>query len=313
MRIAFAGTPEFAVPPLAALCGSGHELVGVLTQPDRPAGRGQKLAEGPVKRYALDRGLCVAQPQTLRTDEGRAALRDWRPDVLVVVAYGLILPAAALAIPRLGCVNIHASLLPRWRGAAPIQRALLAGDPETGVTIMLMDQGLDTGPMLLQRRLPIGSGTTSGGLHDGLARLGAEALLEVLPGLESGARVPQPQPAEGVTYAAKIDKAEARIDWSGSAIAIDRQVRAFQPWPVAETRLDGEQLRVHEAHPLDDASAGRAPDIAPGTVLGLRDAELWIACGAGCLAVTRLQRAGKRAVSAREFANGLRLDGRVLG
>ncbi len=178
---------------------------------------------------------------------------------------------------------------------------------------MLMDPGLDTGPMLLQRRLSIGAGTTSGQLHEGLARLGAEALLEALPGLESGVLVSQPQPVEGVTYAAKIDKAEARIDWSASAVAIDRQVRAFQPWPVAETRLEGEQLRVHEAHPLDDASAGRAPGIGPGTVLGLREAELRVACGEGCLAITRLQRAGKRPVSAREFANALCLDGRVLG
>ena len=205
MRIAFAGTPEFAVPPLAALQSSRHQLVGVLTQPDRPAGRGRKLATSAVKEFAMAHGVTVAQPATLRTAEGRSALASWQPDVLVVVAYGLILPPEALAVPRLGCINIHASLLPRWRGAAPVQRAILAGDALTGVTIMQMDAGLDTGPMLLRRELPISSTDDAQSLLASLAALGAPALLEVLDGLEAGTVVPQAQPAEGVSYAAKID------------------------------------------------------------------------------------------------------------
>ncbi|MFO1425466.1 MAG: methionyl-tRNA formyltransferase [Steroidobacteraceae bacterium] len=339
MRIAFAGTPDFAVPPLAALLRSSHALVGVLTQPDRPAGRGQKLAHGPVKQYALAHGLEVAQPQTLRSAEGRAALLAWQPELLVVVAYGLILPPEALAIPARGCVNIHASLLPRWRGAAPIQRALLAGDAETGVAIMMMEAGLDTGPVLLERRVRIGARSTAGSLHDVLATLGAGALLDALAQVEAGTARPVPQGAQGVSYAAKIDKAEARIDWTRSAAEIDRQVRAFDPWPVAETRLGGEGLRIHSAQPLDAADAaaaaraaaalaGAAPvvqgaagagalaigtAVPPGFVLGLQGDAVVVACGSGWLGITRLQRAGRRAVSAREFANGVELAGQVLG
>jgi methionyl-tRNA formyltransferase len=316
MRIAFAGTPDFAVPPLAALHESGHEIVGVLTQPDRPAGRGRKLAPSVVKEFALARGLPVAQPQTLRTVEGRAALADWRPDVLVVVAYGLILPPEALAIPRLGCINIHASLLPRWRGAAPVQRAILAGDAVTGVTIMQMDAGLDTGPVLLQRECAIGPRDDTASLLAALAALGAPALLEALAGLQSGTLVPQPQSGEGVTYASKIDKAEARIDWREAAVGIDRRVRAFRPWPVAETRWRGEQVRVHRAQPVtpepvtadDDASS----PILPGTILGLREDLLLVACGEGCLGLRELQRAGRRSMGAREFANGLHAAGEVF-
>ena len=313
MRIAFAGTPEFAVPALAALHASSHTLVGVLTQPDRPAGRGRQLGVSPVKQFALAAGLPLDQPATLRTEAGRAALHGWAPELLVVVAYGLILPPEALAIPGRGCLNIHGSLLPRWRGAAPIQRALLAGDATTGVTIMQMDAGLDTGPMLLERTRPIGLTDTSETLHEALAKLGAEALLEAIAGLESGAIVPRPQPAAGATYAPKVDKAEARIDWSESAAMIDRRIRAYQPWPVAETALDGEQLRLHAARPVTDLEARRPPGVTPGTVLGLRDGAVVVACGDGCLALTRLQRAGRRAVTAAEFAHGVALDGRVLG
>ncbi|MCU0760584.1 MAG: methionyl-tRNA formyltransferase [Steroidobacteraceae bacterium] len=315
MRIAFAGTPDFAVPPLAALCRAApaHAVVGVLTQPDRPAGRGQRLAQGPVKQYALSQGLPVAQPPTLRDEAGRASLREWAPDLLVVVAYGLILPPAALAIPRLGCLNIHASLLPRWRGAAPIQRAVLAGDPETGVAIMRMEAGLDTGPVLRTRRVTIGPRSTSGSVHDVLAALGAAELVAALGQIEAGEAHFEPQPAEGVTYAAKIDKAEARLDWRESATALDRRVRAFDPWPGAEARLGEEPLKILQAQPLDDAAAGRGAGIAPGTVLGLRGGALHVACGAGVLAIERLQRAGRRPVSAREFANGVALDGGVLG
>ena len=303
MRIVFAGTPEFAVPPLAALCASRHEVVGVLTQPDRPAGRGRKLATSAVKNFALQQGLPIAQPQTLRSAEGRESLVHWQPDVLVVVAYGLILPVEVLSMPRFGCLNIHASLLPRWRGAAPIQRAILAGDEYTGVTLMQMDAGLDTGPMLLQRRVAIGADVDSAALHATLAEVGAEALLETLEGLETGTLAAQPQPSSGVTYAAKIDKAEARIDWQHDAIDIARRVRAFRPWPIAETSQRGEQVRIHEAVVIGDAEAGRAAGTVPGTLLGLRADRLLVACGRDCLGIGVLQRAGRRSVTAREFAN----------
>ncbi|MFO0512445.1 MAG: methionyl-tRNA formyltransferase [Gammaproteobacteria bacterium] len=309
MRIVFAGTPEFAVPPLAALVASRHQVVGVLTQPDRPAGRGRRVEHGAVKEFALAHGLPVAQPVTLRTAEGRAPLAAWGPDVMVVVAYGLILPPEALALPRFGCLNIHASLLPRWRGAAPIQRALLAGDPETGVAIMQMDAGLDTGPVLLERRVTIGPDEDSPALHARLAALGAAALLEALDGIEAGTLTPQAQSAEGATYAAKLDKSEARIDWREDAAAIARRVRALRPWPVAETLLHGEQVRLHRARALPDAAApaaGAAPSAAPGALLGLEDDMLVVACGRGRLGILELQRAGRRSMTAREFANGLR-------
>jgi methionyl-tRNA formyltransferase len=256
----------------------------------------------------------------LKTPLGRADLLEWRPDVLVVVAYGLILPQAVLTLPRLGCVNIHASLLPRWRGAAPIQRALLAGDSETGVSIMLMDVGLDTGPVLLERRVPITPEDTGGSLHDRLADLGATALIEALDGFVAGTIEPRPQPPEGVTYAAKIDKAEALIDWRRNALDIERQVRAFNPWPVAETQLEGEQLRIHAARAASSDSAvvasagGRAPLASePGQIVGLAHEALLVACGQGLLAVTRLQRPGRRPIAARDFANSVVLPGRRLG
>jgi methionyl-tRNA formyltransferase len=307
MRIVFAGTPEFAVPPLAALASSRHEVVGVLTQPDRPAGRGRRVEHGAVKRFALAHSLPVAQPATLRTAEGRAPLVGWDPDVMVVVAYGLILPPEALALPRHGCLNIHASLLPRWRGAAPIQRALLVGDAETGVAIMQMDAGLDTGPVLLERRITIGPDEDSPALHARLAALGAAALLETLDGIEAGTLTPRAQAASGATYAAKLDKSEARVDWREDAVAIARRVRALRPWPVAETALQGEQVRIHRARPLPDAaSPGPAAGAAPGALLGLEDDMLVVACGRGRLGILELQRAGRRSMTAREFANGLR-------
>lgn len=276
--------------------------MGVLTQPDRPKGRGQQLAASPVKQVAEAAHLPLAQPETLRTAEGREALVRWNPDVLVVVAYGLILPVEALAIPRFGCVNIHASLLPRWRGAAPIQRAILAGDEETGITIMLMDAGLDTGPMLLQKRMPIGPRDTAGTLHDRLAAQGAEALLEALADLEAGTARTTPQPEEGVTYAAKLAKAEARIDWYARAIEIERKVRAFNPWPIAETRLHGEQLRILDAAAEMEEST-RLAGQPPGTVLAITERALLVQCGLGRLAVYEVQRPGRRPVKARDFAN----------
>jgi methionyl-tRNA formyltransferase len=291
------------------LLSSTHRVVGVLTQPDRPAGRGQQLRASPVKLLALEAHLPLAQPPTLKTEESRENLARWAPDVLVVVAYGLILPPVVLAMPRLGCVNIHGSLLPRWRGAAPIQRAILAGDAETGVTIMQLDAGLDTGAVLLERRRPIGSHETAGDLHDVLADLGAAALLEALDGLAAGTLKPRAQPAEGVSYAPKIEKSEAPLDWSESAVRLDRQVRAFNPWPIAETRFAGETLRVLQAQVADAQDA----EAAPGTLLGIADDGLRVACGEGVLAVRELQRAGKRPVSARDFANAVRLAGMRFG
>ncbi len=310
------------MPALEALGRSSHTLVGVLTQPDRPKGRGRVMASSPVKTAALAHGIPVSQPETLKTESGRAELLSWRPDALVVVAYGLILPRDVLAIPRLGCFNIHASLLPRWRGAAPIQRAILAGDPSSGVTIMLMDVGLDTGPMLLKKEHRIGPTDTGGSLHDRLSVLGAAAILEALEGYATGTLPAEPQPADGVTYAAKIEKSEALIDWSRDAVEIERKVRAFNPWPVAETRLEGEQLRVFEAVATMEGSAGGAlgassdapfagdrqsagkPAAHPGTIIAVRDDSLLVQCGSGQLAVRQLQRPGRRTVAAGDFARG---------
>ncbi|HTD11596.1 MAG TPA: methionyl-tRNA formyltransferase [Steroidobacteraceae bacterium] len=314
LRVAFAGTPEFALPALAALI-THHELIGVLTQPDRPAGRGQKLSFSPVKAAALAAQLPLAQPSSLKDAAGRAQLRAWNPDVLVVVAYGLILPAEVLRLPRLGCVNIHASLLPRWRGAAPIQRAILNGDTESGVSIMQMDAGLDTGPVLLQRRCLISRDHTGGLLHDELSALGAAALLAALDGLGSGLLTPAPQPEEGASYAAKIDKAESRIDWSRAAPDIERQVRAFNPWPVAETTLSGEQLRIFAARadspPYDAAKVSKSVD--PGVIVAIQGDFMRVTCGTGTLAVTEVQLPGRRRVSVRDFSHSRALSGLRLG
>ena len=311
LRVAFAGTPDFSVPALEALA-SKHTVVGVLTQPDRPKGRGRQITAGPVKAAALAHGIPVAQPLTLKDPAGRAELEAWRPDVLVVVAYGLILPAAVLSIPRLGCVNIHGSLLPRWRGAAPIQRAILAGDSLTGVTIMLMDKGLDTGPMLLKKETPIERTDTGGSIHDRLAALGAMALLEALEGYAGGTLAAIPQPSEGVTYAAKIEKSEALLDWSRPALELERQVRAFNPWPVTETRLDGEQLRVFAASATEGAESAEI-GVDPGTICSISDAGVVVQCGHGQLSLHQLQRPGRRAVAAAEFIRGIHLTGRRLG
>lgn len=311
LRIAFAGTPDFAVPALNALLASHHTVAGVLTQPDRPKGRGRQLAFSPVKRVALDRVLPLSQPQTLKTEAGRAELAAWEPDVLVVVAYGLILPPAVLDLPRLGCINIHGSLLPRWRGAAPIQRAILAGDVQTGVTIMRMDAGLDTGPLLLQRQMTIDPHDTAASLQERLAAMGASALLEALQGVAHNTAHATPQPQEGITYAAKIDKSEALIDWSHDALTIERQVRAFNPWPVAETRLEGEQVRIYGAH-LETGDGGHSSE-EPGRIVAVRDDALVVACGRGWLGLTELQRPGRRPISAREFTNRRALAGHRLG
>jgi methionyl-tRNA formyltransferase len=305
LRLGFAGTPEFAVPALDALRTSRHTIEAVFTQPDRPAGRGQALQAGAVKRRALELGHHVHQPQSFKSAEADTLLRELKLDGLVVVAYGQILPPSILALPALGCFNIHASLLPRWRGAAPIQRALLAGDTTTGVTIMRMEAGLDTGPMLATRTLEIAPRETAGSLHDRLAMLGAALICEALDAVAAGDAEGRPQPHQGVTYAEKINKAEALIDWTEAAGAIDRRVRAFNPWPIAETRLNGAQLRIWEAELL--GSEGMAPP--PGTVLATSTAGIDVACGRGALRLTRLQLAGRKPLAAAEFINAQPLAG----
>jgi methionyl-tRNA formyltransferase len=321
LRVAFAGTPEFALPALHAL-RAHHTVVGVLTQPDRPSGRGRHLSTSPVKHAALSGKLPLAQPHTLRDAAAHVLLEEWHPDVLVVVAYGLLVPRELLTLPRLGCINIHASLLPRWRGAAPIERAILAGDTETGVSIMQLDAGLDTGPVLLERRVRIGT-HTAGSLRDELAGLGAAALIEALDGLEHGTLHGVPQPADGVSYAPRITKAEGLIDWTQDATTLERKVRAFNPWPIAETRLEGEQLRVLAARTVESPAdrdelprnepinAGKSVD--PGTILAVRGDEMTVACGRGVLAVTQLQRPGRRPLGVRDFAHAVALPGRRLG
>jgi len=296
------------VPALEALLGSSHRVVAVYTQPDRPAGRGQQVAASAVKQCAVRHALPVEQPATLREPAAVERLQRWSADVMVVAAYGLLLPQSILQTPRLGCINIHASLLPRWRGAAPIQRAIAAGDAESGVTIMQMEAGLDTGPMLLARTVPIGARETAATLHDRLATLGAEALLAALEEIAQGTATPRAQPAEGVTYATKLRKEEATIDWSRSAAEIDRQIRAFDPWPVAETRLHGQQLRVWQATPIDSRASRN-----PGEVLATSAVGIDVSTGNGVLRLTRVQRAGRKALSAAEFLKAHRLDGAVLG
>ncbi len=298
LRIVFAGTPGFAVPCLRT-AAEGGEVIAVYTQPDRPAGRGRQLAPSPVKVEALARGLPVFQPENFKRAEAREQLQALRPDLIVVVAYGLILPQSVLDIPRLGCWNVHASLLPRWRGAAPIQRALEAGDSETGVCLMQMEKGLDTGPVLLSLATPITPEDTGGSLHDRLAALGAEVLADGLKLLRAGMRpVPQAQPAEGVTYAHKLDKAEAKLDWALPATALANRVRAFDPWPVAEAELSGERLRVHAARALPTRH-----DRPPGTLLAATRDGLDVACGEGALRLLRVQREGGRPVSAADYLN----------
>ncbi len=302
LRLVFAGTPEFAVPHLAACLAENVEIVAVYTQPDRPAGRGQALTTSPVKQAAVAAGLQVAQPASLKTQDARERLRTLHPDLLVVVAYGLILPRNVLAIPRLGCWNVHASLLPRWRGAAPIQRAILAGDALSGVCLMQMHAGLDTGPVLLQRELAIGADATGGSLHDELAALGAALLGEGLRRVCNGEALPmQVQVEAGVTYAHKIDKAEARLDFAQSAVELERKVRAFDPWPVAEAQIGGERLRVWSAQAL--SASGESRGASPGTILAALKHGIDIACGDGVLRLLQVQRAGGRRLAVADYLN----------
>ena len=301
MKIVFAGTPEFAVASLRA-AARHQEVVGVYTQPDRPAGRGRGLMPSPVKLEAIARGIPLFQPESLKTAEAQQQLRDLQPDLMVVVAYGLILPKAVLAIPTHGCWNVHASLLPRWRGAAPIQRAIQAGDTETGVCLMQMEAGLDTGPVLLRQHTPIQAAELGGSLHDRLAELGAQMLSDGLGLLRAGLKpIAQPQPEQGVTYAHKLDKAEARLDWSQDAQVLERTVRAFNPWPIAEAQLAGERVRIHGAVALADNQGE-----APGTLLAAGRGGIGIACGQGALRLRVLQREGGKAITAADYLNARR-------
>jgi len=301
MRIVFAGTPDFAVPCLAA-AARHNEVVAVYTQPDRPAGRGRGLTASPVKRDALARGLPVYQPLSLRDEAAQAELAALKPDLMVVVAYGLILPQVVLDIPTHGCWNVHASLLPRWRGAAPIQRAIQAGDSHSGVCLMQMEKGLDTGPVLLEQALELAAGETGGSLHDKLSALGAQVLGDGLGLLRAGLRpVARPQPEAGVEYAHKLDKAEARLDWRADAQVLERQVRAFNPWPVAEAQLAGERVRIHAA-----AAVPGVPGMPAGSVLAATKAGIDIACGQGALRLLSVQREGGKPVSAADYLNACR-------
>jgi methionyl-tRNA formyltransferase len=296
-RIAFAGTPEFAVPALLALAGTGAAIPLVLTQPDRPAGRGRRLAATPVKLAAEDLGLSVLQPAALKRT-GLLAELGPSPDLMIVVAYGLLLPQWLLEWPALGCINLHASLLPRWRGAAPIQYAILAGDDRTGVSVMQMDAGLDTGPVYLTRETPIAPSDTAGALHDRLALLGAAALTEALPAVLARRAHPAPQRADLATFAPKIDKAAARLDWRDGAAALERRVRAFNPWPIAESSLsDGRRLRIWEAEALGSGS----PAQPPGTIIAAERDGVDVATGAGVLRLTRVQPPSGRVMNAAAY------------
>ena len=291
MRLIFMGTPDFAVPALAALIDAGHDVVCVYSQPPRPSGRGHREQPSPVQKFAQEQGIDVRYPVSLKVPEAQEDFAALNADAAVVAAYGLILPKAILDAPALGCLNIHASLLPRWRGAAPIQRAILAGDTETGVTIMQMDEGLDTGPMLMTGKFPIGDKTTASDVHDALAALGGKLIVQVL---SADLPTPERQPGDGSTYAPKLDRAEGRIDWTEAAATLDLKIRALNPWPGVWCERDDARLRVLAATPVPGSGE-------PGTVI---DAPLTIACGDGALRLDRVQRAGKSAMSADEYARG---------
>ncbi|KTC44262.1 methionyl-tRNA formyltransferase [Pseudomonas fluorescens ABAC62] len=309
LRIVFAGTPEFAAEHLKALLASPYDVIAVYTQPDRPAGRGQKLMPSPVKQLALEHNITVLQPPTLRNAEAQAELAALKPDLLVVVAYGLILPQVVLDIPRLGCINSHASLLPRWRGAAPIQRAVQAGDAHSGVTVMRMEAGLDTGPMLLKAVTPITAQDTGGSLHDRLAEMGPPAVIQAIAGLAAGTLDGEVQDDSLATYAHKLNKDEARIDWTRPALELERLVRAFNPWPVCHSTLDGEALKVLAANLADGQGA-------PGEIIGASKDGLVVACGEQALCLTRLQLPGGKALNFSDLFNSRREKfslGTVLG
>ena len=307
LAVAFAGTPDFALPALDAIAASRHRLAVIYTQPDRPAGRGRRLAASPVKERALALGLPIEQPETLRDAAAPAVLAAFAPDVLVVVAYGLLLPQAVLGLPRLGCLNIHASLLPRWRGAAPVARAIMAGDAVTGVCIMRMEAGLDTGPVMLRHEAPIGARETAGELQARLAAEGARLIVPALDALAAGRARFEPQDAAQATWAHKLEKTEARLSWREPARTLERRIRALNPWPIAETTLDGAQLRIYEAEVVAAQSGS-----VPGTILQAGADGIVVMTAEEALAIRRLQLPGRRAVPAADFANARRLVGLVL-
>ncbi|WP_299731510.1 methionyl-tRNA formyltransferase [uncultured Endozoicomonas sp.] len=298
LRIVFAGTPEFASAHLQAILNTHHEVIGVYSQPDRPAGRGQKLMPSPVKKLALEHNIPVYQPKSLRNEEAQQELSSLNADLMVVVAYGLILPQVVLDTPKLGCINVHGSILPRWRGAAPIQRAVEAGDTESGVTIMQMDAGLDTGDMLLKAFCPIHAHDTSANLHDRLIEVGQPALVEALDKIAKGQLQPEKQDDALANYAHKMSKEEAKLNWQSASVTLDRQIRAFNPWPVATTVLDDTNIRVWEAEPLSESS-----DQKPGTLIKAHKDGLDIACSEGTLRIKKLQLAGSRAMTVQELLN----------
>jgi len=308
LKIVYAGTPEFAVPALEALAGSEHRVLAVYTQPDRPAGRGRKLQPGPVKRCALQHDIEVRQPVDFRAADARDALTDLRADLMVVAAYGLLLPAAVLGAPRLGCVNLHASLLPRWRGASPIQQAILAGDARSGITLMKMDIGLDTGDMVARREIDIDPRWSAGELHDALAPLAADLLMDTLPDIESALAAAEPQDESQACYAPRLDKRQARVDWHKSRVQLSREIRAYNPWPVSFTRLESDNLRLWRAVAAAADDAGR-----PGEVVAHDRSGVFVRCGDGILQVTELQFAGRRRCSAAEALNARDLSGVLLG
>ena len=308
LKIIYAGTPEFAATALPALLDSPHQVCAVYTQPDRPAGRGRKLTASPVKQLAQQHDIEVLQPLSLKGEEEQARLAAFGADVMVVAAYGLLLPAAVLDTPPMGCLNIHASLLPRWRGAAPIQRAIEAGDAETGVTIMQMDVGLDTGDMLYKVSTPIHPDDTTATLHDRLAELGAQALLHTLTGLQQGSIQAEGQDEGRACYAKKLHKSEALLDWSLPAAQLARRIMAFNPWPVAQTPLDDKVLRIWQASALEEEGSG-----VPGEVIRADKQGVLVCCGTGLLRIERLQLPGGKPLSAAEFVNAHPLQGMVLG
>ncbi|MDC3214018.1 methionyl-tRNA formyltransferase [Pseudoalteromonas distincta] len=297
LRIIFAGTPDFAARHLQALIQSEHQIVGVYSQPDRPAGRGKKLKASEVKELALEHNLPVFQPQSLKNDEALAELTSLNADIMIVVAYGLILPKAILEAPRLGCLNVHGSILPRWRGAAPIQRAIWAGDEQTGVTIMQMDEGLDTGDMLHISRCPISTTETSASLYTKLAELGPDALIETINKLANGEITPEPQNDELANYAKKLSKEEADIDWSMNALQIERNIRSFNPWPMCFTQMGGQTVKIHQAQVMLQSGV-------PGQILSSDKNGVVVACGEHALCITQLQPQGKKPMAINDFLNG---------
>jgi methionyl-tRNA formyltransferase len=309
LKVVFAGTPDFAAVALRALIDSRHQVIAVYTQPDRPAGRGRKLQASPVKKLAEENNIPVYQPESLKGDEQQQELKNLDADIMIVAAYGLILPQAVLDIPKMGCLNIHASLLPRWRGAAPIQRAILAGDSETGITIMQMNAGLDTGDMLSTTSCPINKAETGGSLHDKLAELGAHSLLTTLDDLQAGNLSAVPQDDELATYAHKLDKQEAQLDWQQSAQQLHNQVRAFNPWPVAFFMIEDKAVRVWQTEVIDEQDTSGN---LPGTVIRANKKGIDIACGQGALRLLQLQPPGKKPMDAASFLNG-RSDWLAIG